>query len=259
VSRRALAFLIFAIVVSAGCVRLGFWQLHRLRDRRAVNAMLVERLSSPPRAVRDVARDSATAGFRRATATGTYDFANEFALAARTREGSPGVNLVTPMRLAGTDTVVLVNRGWVYSPDAMTADFARWREPAAASVTGYLVAIGRGARGPATAATNARVVRRLDLDSLTRRLPYPVAPFILVETDAPSIAAAVAPSAPSNAPATTPARLPLPVLDEGPHLGYAFQWFAFAFIGLAGAAVGIRADRRGVGRRGSHRAQRTLG
>ena len=257
-SRRALAFLVFALVVSGGCVRLGFWQLDRLRQRRATNAMLVERLSSPPRAVRDVMRDSATAGFRRATATGTFDFANEFALAARTREGSPGVNLVTPLRLAGTDTAVLVNRGWVYAPDAMTADFARWTEPAAASVTGYLVAIGRGARGPASAATNARVVRHLDLDSLTRRLPYPVAPFILVQTDTAATSASVTPAS-SNAPAPTPARLRFPVLDEGPHLGYAFQWFAFAFIGLVGAAFGIHADRRGGLRRGRQRAQKTVG
>ena len=35
-SRRALAFVIFAIVVAAGCVRLGFWQLHRLAERRAL-------------------------------------------------------------------------------------------------------------------------------------------------------------------------------------------------------------------------------
>ena len=102
-SRRAFAFLIFAIVVSAGCIRLGFWQLDRLSQRRATNAMLVDRLSSPPRPVRDVVRDSKNAAFRRATASGTYDFANEFALAARTREGSPGVNLLTPMRVAGTD------------------------------------------------------------------------------------------------------------------------------------------------------------
>jgi len=260
VSRRALAFLIFAILVSSGCVRLGFWQLDRLRQRRATNAMLIDRLASPPRPVRDVMRDSATAGFRRATATGTYDFAHEFALAARTREGSPGVNLVTPMRLAGTDTVVLVNRGWVYAPDAMTADFKRWTEPAATTVTGYLVAIARGVHGSASAATNPRVVRHLDLDSLTRRLPYPVAPFVLVQTDsAPTAATTPAALASSNTPAAAPARLSFPVLDEGPHLGYAFQWFAFAFIGVVGAVFGIRADRRGTWRRGSQRARRTAG
>ena len=51
-----------------------------------------------------------------------YDFANEYALASRTRQGSPGVNIMTPLRIAGTDTAVLVNRGWVYAPDAMTVD-----------------------------------------------------------------------------------------------------------------------------------------
>jgi cytochrome oxidase assembly protein ShyY1 len=93
---------------------------------------------------------------------------------------------------------------------------------------------------------------------LTRRLPYPVAPFILVQTEAAPATASVTPAS-SNAPAATPARLRLPVLDEGPHLGYAFQWFAFAFIALVGAAFGIRADRLGPGRRGSQRAQRTAG
>jgi surfeit locus 1 family protein len=248
VSRRALAFVIFAIVVSAGCVRLGFWQLHRLSERRAQNAMLLDRMSSPPRPVRDVVRDSAAAGFRRATAEGTYDFENEFALAARTRQGSPGVNFVTPLRLAGTDSVVLVNRGWVYAPDAMTADFSRWTEPSAARVSGYLVAIEATARGRVSAATNRRVVRHLSMDSLSRRLPYPILPFILVATDTPSIAAAAASSA--SGAAATPARLARPTLDEGPHLGYAFQWFAFAFIGLVGSVVAVRADRRGTWRRG---------
>src|SRR5690606_37496818 len=31
-----------------------------------------------------------------------------------------------------------------------------------------------------------------------------------------------------------PARLGPPVLDEGPHLGYALQWFAFALVGIIG-------------------------
>jgi surfeit locus 1 family protein len=237
-SRRALAFVIFAVAVSAVCVRLGFWQLHRLGERRALNAMLSSRLSGAPRPVRELLRDSATAAYRRATATGTYDFASEFALAARTREGSPGVNIVTPLRIAGTDTAVLVNRGWAYAPDAMTVDLARWHEPATTTATGYLLEVRSASPGPVSAATNPRVLRRLDRDSLRARLPYPVAPFLLVATDAPSPASD-----------STPARIAAPLLDEGPHLGYAFQWFAFALIGLIGAAFSVRADRRGGWRR----------
>lgn len=246
-TRRAVAFAIFAVLVAAGCVRLGFWQLHRLAERRALNARLTARLTAAPASVGDLLRDSATATYRRATATGTYDFANEAAIAARTHEGSPGVNLLTPLRVAGSDTAVLVNRGWVYAPDAMTVDFARWLEPSAATVSGYLVDIpAQTQSGPVTASTNARVIRRIEYDSLAKRFPYPIAPFILVMTGD---------SAPANAARrdSTPARLPPPLMDEGPHLGYAVQWFSFAVIALVGGVVAARTDRRG-----NHRAGRPI-
>jgi surfeit locus 1 family protein len=238
VSRRALAFVIFAIVVCTGCVRLGFWQLHRLAERRALNARLSARLSEQPMPVRDLLRDS-TAAYRRASANGTYDFANELSLSSRTREGSPGVNIITPLRVSDSDTAVLVNRGWVYAPDAMTVDFTRWRERSAATVTGYLLALPRGGRGRVAATTNPRAVRRLDFDSLARRLPYPVAPFMLVVSETRSVATG------SAARDSTPARLPPPLMDEGPHLGYAIQWFVFALIGVVGATAGVRAERHG--------------
>lgn len=237
-SRRTLGFLIFAVAVSAACVRLGFWQLDRRAERRAMNEMLATRLGAEPLPATDAMRDSATAQYRRATAQGLYDFANELAVASRTNQGSPGVHIITPLRMAGTDTVFLVNRGWVYSPDAMSIDFGRWVEPETASVTGYLLPLTRGGRGGVSTATNSRTVRRLDADSLTQRLPYPIAPFLLVQTAPPRSAADSA-----------TVRVTAPVLDEGPHLGYALQWYAFALIGLIGAAAIARMDRRGRGRR----------
>jgi len=237
-SRRTLGFVIFAIVVSAICVRLGFWQLARREERRALNAMLAERLGAGPAPALEVVRDSATAQYRRATARGTYDFTREFAVASRTNQGAPGVHIITPLRIAGGDTAILVNRGWVYAPDAMSVDLGRWVEPETATVTGYLIALPSKGRGGVSMPTVPRTVRRLDVDSIARRLPYPVAPFLLVQT-AP--ARTVADSA--------TVRVTAPVLDEGPHLGYAIQWFAFALIGLIGAALTVRADRRGGGRR----------
>jgi surfeit locus 1 family protein len=41
-----------------------------------------------------------------------------------------------------------------------------------------------------------------------------------------------------------PAPAPLPELSEGPHLGYALQWFAFATIALVGYVVLLRRGRR---------------
>ena len=239
-TRRAVAFVLVAAVVAAGCVRLGLWQLNRLAQRRALNATLAARLSSPPAPARELLRDSASGAYRRATATGTYDFANELALAARTRQGSPGVNIVTPLRLTGTDTAILVNRGWVYSADATRIDFTRWLEPTSATVSGYLLELNRGGGGPVTASATPRVIRRLDYDSLANRLPYPIARFELVAAGEPRLATGSPPPRDS-----TPARLGLPIMDEGPHLGYAIQWFCFALIAVLGAAVGVRIDRRG--------------
>ncbi len=239
-SRRAFGFVIFAALVAAGCVRLGFWQLHRLSERRAINAKLAERLSTPPAPALEAMRDTASATYRRASANGTYDFSNELSLAARTREGSPGANILTPLRVAGSDTAVLVNRGWVYAADAMSVDFGRWREPNVAALAGYLLEIPRDGHGPVTAPRNPRVIRRLEYDSLAKRFPYPIAPFLLVATS----------SGPAQASRDSiPARLPPPLMDEGPHLGYAMQWFTFALIALVGAGVAVRGDRRG-----SHRA-----
>jgi surfeit locus 1 family protein len=244
VSRRALAFVVFAMLVSAGCVRLGFWQLHRLAERRALNAKLASRLSAAPETVRALMRDSASALYRRAVASGSYDWGRQLVLAARTHQGSPGVNIITPLRPTDGDTAVLVNRGWVYSADAMTVDLARWSEPSSASVTGYLLEVTRGGRGAAWATGKSGVARRLDYDSLAKRFPYPIAPFMLVAQDsAARTPGAVAPRD------STPARLPAPLMDEGPHLGYAIQWFCFALIGLLGAGFGVRAERRGTWRR----------
>ena len=127
-SRRTLGFVIFAAVVAAACVRLGFWQLDRREQRRALNATLASRLAGDPAPAFDVMRESATAQFRRAVARGTYDFANEVAVGSRTHQGSPGVHVLTPLRIPGRDTALLVNRGWAYSPDAMSVDLGRWVE-----------------------------------------------------------------------------------------------------------------------------------
>ena len=99
-NRRTIFFAIFAIAVSLGCVRLGFWQISRLRERQARNAMILGRLEQPPVPVRALAGDS-TDRFRRAMVSGRYDFGNELLYALRPRDGSPGVNILTPLVIGG--------------------------------------------------------------------------------------------------------------------------------------------------------------
>jgi surfeit locus 1 family protein len=70
--------------------------------------------------------------------------------------------------------------------------------------------------------------RRVDLGALRQRLPYPLAPYLVLQE-------------PDSGLPTQPRRDDPPALDDGPHLTYAIQWFAFAITALVvGSIVGFR-------------------
>lgn len=227
-------FVAFALLVSLGCVRLGLWQLDRLHERRSTNMAILARMAEPAVPVEHLPGDSA-ARFRRATAAGRYDYANEFVLTSRSRHGAPGVHVITPLRLDSVDTAVLVNRGWVYAPDGMRVDLSQVGEDSVAAVDGFVEVVGRGT-GPVATPSVARAARRLDRDSIAARLPYPIAGFVLVQRRDSGEAAAVARG--------HPVRADPPPLDEGPHRSYAVQWFAFALVGVVGSVLVVARDRR---------------
>jgi surfeit locus 1 family protein len=241
VSRGTLAFAVLAVAVSLGCIRLGIWQLERLDERRSRNAQVLGRLGEAPFSIESLRRDSIVR-FRRVSATGQYDFSNEFVLTTRSRLGAPGVHILTPMHTGAGDTAILVNRGWAYAPDGMTVDLSLFREDANAVVDGYVEEYAP-AQGAVSTSSVARAVRRLDYDSISARLPYPLAAMLLVQRRDSGEFVAVDRG--------TPVRAEPPPLGEGSHRAYAVQWFAFAFVGIFGAAVVLRRDRL---RRGTNQA-----
>ena len=220
------------ILLSVGFVAtttsLGFWQLRRLAQRKSQNALIVARLAEPPLPVRRLSHDSASLHYRRVVLDGSFDYRHEVKLADRTRGGSPGVNIITPLRVAGTDTAVLVNRGWVYSPDGVTVDLAEWREADSLHGTGYARPLSRAFPGSPALPDRPDAFRWLDVSALGTRIPYPVYPFVIVlDGD----------SAPQG---RIPPRIPPPPLDEGPHQSYAIQWFSFAIIAVVGMFFYLR-------------------
>jgi surfeit locus 1 family protein len=228
-SIRLRIFVVFAAVAAAVCVRLGFWQISRLHERQARNALVRSRIDSAEVDFAALPRDTTAARFRRARVVGVPDYAHELIYAARTHRGSPGVNLLTPVRIAGTDTAVLVNRGWVYSPDGASVDSTKWRENDS-TFTGYVETFPTVA-GVAYA-TRPNVLSRLGLQAVEKALPYPVAPMYLVELGDSTMAQ------------DRVARLTIPPLDEGPHLSYAIQWFGFALVALVGAGFVVSSRAR---------------
>lgn len=229
--RRTLGFIIFALVLAAGCVRLGIWQLARLGERRAQNAEIAARMAGPPRAYAEATRDSATARYRHVQLAGRYDYGRELVLTSRARSGAPGVFVLTPV-VVGDGPPILVNRGWAYAADGMAIDLAKWHEGDSAVVQGYLEEFVPPP-GMVSTPSQPRGIRHLVRDSVEGRVGEGVAPFVVVQRLGGDQRDSI----------THLVRLPAPSLNEGSHRSYAIQWFAFAAIALVGAGVVARRGR----------------
>ena len=220
-TRRDLAGLVVALAVATVCARLGLWQLERLSQRRARNAAVLAARHRPTEAVTSaLTADSALS--RRLYARGVYDYDHERLWRGRSYQGVPGVALVTPLRLPD-GAAVLVDRGWVPSPDAYHVEERAYREADSAVVLGLGMVAPRG-RGDVNPAR------------LRDSVPYPLLPFVLQQVP-PSTAL-------DRPPPPGLVRWPAPELSDGPHLSYAIQWFSFAVIILAGSVALLRRQGR---------------
>jgi surfeit locus 1 family protein len=223
---RQAVFIACAGVMATIFIRLGVWQLHRLAERKQHNALVLSRMTEPAVDLSALPRDTAQAKFRRVRLDGHYDYAHEVVLEYRERDGAPGVDIVTPLKLAGSDTAVLINRGWVYSPDGATIDHERWREPDSLVGTGRVHALWAEPE-PAMNRTHPDRMRWVSPEAIAAWAGYPVRPYdVMLDGD-------------TNASPTHPIRFGQPVLDEGPHLSYAIQWFSFALIAIGGAGLAV--------------------
>jgi surfeit locus 1 family protein len=244
---RALVIALVALIAAAACVRMGMWQLSRYRAKREHNAGVRAALASPAVPWDDPAAGAGDAPVRRVIARGAYDESRHLLLSDVWREDSAGVEVITALRLAG-GRAVLVDRGWLPSPDAIHAEPARWAEPGERTVIGLPVAMPRaprGVRGMAwePLADSGRTLwsaRALDLDSVRARWPYALEDHVLRALPDPGAGALPRRDAPL-------------AQNEGMHLSYAVQWFLFAFFTLAGAVFVAQRERtraRGGARRG---------
>lgn len=218
---------IVAVSLAAIFISLGFWQLRRLSARRQANVLLTARRIAPEVELDSLPSDTAAAHYRRVHIRGSYDHPQEIILTLRGRNGSPGVNILTPLLRTREDTVVLVNRGWVYSPDGVTVDTQPWREADTVNGTGFVETFPT--KGPFEPPNPARPrsFRRLNRADIQKVFPYPIANYYVVLTD----------SAESS---SVPPRVEALLLDEGSHRNYAIQWFAFAVISIVGLVIFLR-------------------
>jgi len=232
--RTRLVLLVLLIATAGVCIRLGLWQLARLRERRAANATMSAAMALPETDLASV--PSPGVAFRRVRARGEYDHAREFVVRGQAHREQPGVLVATPLRMEGRDAAVLVVRGFVPAADATTVDLDTLVEPGVRTVRGTARPLSPRDDGGAPITRAARTTwRGLDSAAVAAALPYRVLPVVIQQVAESGLA-------------RLPRRLPPPTLDDGPHLSYTIQWFAFATIAIVGAFGLIARPRRSMAR-----------
>jgi len=231
---------LFILAGSALCIRLGIWQLDRLEQRRAFNAHYLATTSMPPlELVSATQANLTTMEYRAVTVTGTYDFEHQVALRNRYYETQYGYHLLTPLILAD-GTAVLVERGWIPAEgNANPSDWRKYDQPGEQTISG-IIRLGQtkpdlgGVPDPELAEGQTRLDfwNIVNLERISLQVPNQLAPVFIQPNPEPT---------PVVEPVET-REPPYPYqptieITEGPHFGYALQWFTFATILLVGYPI----------------------
>ena len=203
-------------------VNLGFWQLGRWEERKLDNQVLAARLDSEPlplvQLIESAGPDYPSLDHRRTETEGEFQPDHELLVRSQVHDGAAGFHIVTPL-LLDEGNAILVNRGWV--PLAMDTVPSPATPPrGVVSVTGWL-RLGEGRATPGAIPDDEKSVTRIEVAVIEEYLPWSLVPLYLV--------------AEGGAEDRLPAPIAQPAVDdEGPHLAYAVQWFAFTLIGVVG-------------------------
>ncbi len=225
-SRRWILATLFVLVGSAVCVRLGIWQLDRLSQRLAFNEQYLLASNTTPLMLNSAPMDDLTTmEYRIITVTGTYDPLNQVVLRNQFHDNQPGYFLLTPLILS--DGVrILIERGWIPAAGNSTpTDWHQYDLPDQVTISG-IIRLGPsqpelgGVRDPELTAGQLRLDfwNNINLDRIGKQMPGRLLSVFVQPNPEP-----------------IPTEPPYPYqptieISEGPHFGYAMQWFSFALL-----------------------------
>lgn len=235
-NRKWLLTSLLVFIGTSVCIRLGIWQLDRLDQRRAFNAQVESmRMAEVLDLDQRVPPDIDSMEWRAITVTGEYDFENQVALRNQYNDGRQyGYHLITPLLFDGA--AVLVDRGWIPAVgNAAAEDWLKYDEAGLVTVTGQ-IRLGEekpfygGVADPELSPGQTRLDlwNNLNVLRISKQIPYSVLPIC------------VQPNVDENDIVPPVPFQPVLELTEGPHFGYALQWFSFATILFVGYPFYLR-------------------
>ena len=221
------------VLTMAATVSLGLWQLDRAAQKLALQAQISERGALAAWSTQDLvsAADAMTSVHRPVRLSGTWVPDRTVFLDNRQMNTRVGFFVVTPLRLEGSERVVLVQRGWV------PRDFNdRSRVPVVPTLTGLVQLEGRLAPPPGKLyelgdAAPGPIRQNIDLPAFAQETGLPLLGVSVLQTDAAADGLL--------------REWPRAAIDVQKHHGYAFQWFSLcALAGLLYLWFQILSPRR---------------
>lgn len=233
-SSKWLGYLLLAAIFATACVFLGRWQM----DRRAETLAEINRVTSnysatPVRfaeAEMQFSRLDADKEWTQVELKGRYDLGGQRVVRNRPLNGQPGYEVVVPFKL-NTGQAVVVDRGWLPIGNNTPGHPDSVPEPPAGEVT--VVVRLKPAEPELQRGAPDGQLASIDLTAYAGQLGYPVL------TGAYGQLASETP-----APATMPSPFPKPSVEEGTHLSYSLQWFAFGVLVFFGFGYAARQQAR---------------
>lgn len=212
---------------------LGNWQIERAREKQRLQAEYDRRASDAVVRIEPRLQTVEALQYYRVEARGSWEPAHQILIDNRVHKGVAGYHVITPLRLAGSDVRLLVNRGWVPIGES------RERLPQTPAPEGSVVVTGiatvpsdKGFRLELPPDPRGRwqtVWGYLDVKRYAAAVPFPVQPVVVL----------LEPQSPAGGFEREWTRLDAGVAV---HHGYAFQWFALA---LALLVLYFLLNRRG--------------
>ena len=233
-SRKWLLTTLLVFAGTALCIRLGIWQLDRLEQRRAFNLQFETMRGMLPLDlnITDL-NDIEKMEWRPVTITGEYDFEHQVAIRNQYYGSEYGYHLMTPLLSDGL--AVFVDRGWIPADgNSAPEDWRKYDEPGVVTVIGQIrlgqskPALGGVADALPADGSPLWVWNNGDVEKMALQLPYP-ALKVYIQPDLD----------PADEVPPIPYQ-PAVEITEGPHLGYAAQWFTFATILFVGYPFFLR-------------------
>ncbi|MDH3386563.1 MAG: SURF1 family protein [Gammaproteobacteria bacterium] len=201
-------------------VILGMWQLDRAAFKDSVQQKFEQRLTLNYRML-NIDTDLDDIQYRKLVVRGSYDNAHNFLLDNQVHQGQAGYQVLTPLLLADSDHIILVNRGWA----AWGATRERLPEILPAEQAGAVEGIAFVPGEPALSLGGLRLsegwpqlIPYVDLEALRQQYSQRLLPMILwLAPDGPGVYVRD----------WDPIWLP-PEKSRA----YAVQWFSFAALAL---------------------------